>query len=304
MAGSKDTGATAAQRPRVEARVEVDAPGIEAGSDTCYGVAFSMPLAHGFCVGVHIPTLREAQVITQGPDAEPARSPLAVDWPIPGRGLTADERARAAELRGYRRPDYIAGRLALRAALAHLQVEADTIGATERGAPIVPAGWVGSISHKRPFAIALAARDEGWTLGVDIEKRAPTSTNIARRVLTESELAEISVLARSGGPAGPGGGEGPGLAYKLAVVRRFSIKEAVYKAIDPFVHRYVGFREVTVQPQARERGQSGDIVGDVTGDVTIRAHLDPPPPRPLEIRARVIEFRDYYISSARARMVS
>ena len=32
-----------------------------------------------------------------------------------------------------------------------------------------------------------------------------------------------------------------------AVVMRFSIKESMYKAVDPFVQRYVGFHEAEVE---------------------------------------------------------
>jgi enterobactin synthetase component D len=34
----------------------------------------------------------------------------------------------------------------------------------------------------------------------------------------------------------------------LEVKLRFSAKEAIYKALDPFVRRYVGFKEVAVRP--------------------------------------------------------
>ena len=34
------------------------------------------------------------------------------------------------------------------------------------------------------------------------------------------------------------------------VLLRFSAKEAIYKALDPYVKRYVGFREVAVTPLA------------------------------------------------------
>lgn len=262
---------------------------VESADETAagYGRAFAIQLPYGYCVGVHIPTLRQAQILTQGPGAEPTRNPLAVSWPIPDRGLTADERDRARALRGYRRPDYIAGRLALRGALNHLGADADacTLGVSDRGAPLVPAGFVGSISHKRPYAIALAALDDGWTRGVDLERRAPTATDIGRRILTDEERRDIADLA-----ATPTTDGAPGLDYKLAVIRRFSVKEAIYKAIDPFVQRYVGFKEVTVLLDAGPESE-----------VAARPHLSPPPPRPLEIHARIIEFREYYISSARAR---
>jgi 4'-phosphopantetheinyl transferase EntD len=53
--------------------------------------------------------------------------------------------------------------------------------------------------------------------------------------LTGRELAEIAHLS----------GEERG----REVLLRFSAKEAVYKAIDPFVRRYVGFLEVEVSPR-------------------------------------------------------
>jgi len=71
------------------------------------------------------------------------------------------------------------------------------------------------------------------------------------------------------------------------VLLRFSIKEAVYKAIDPFVQRFVGFREVAVFPEP-------------DGQVAVRAHLQPP--APLTIRARWTTHDQFYITSARARM--
>lgn len=290
MAGSKNTGT---KGEILGAGTGVPNPG-DAGREAGYGRAFAMELAHGHCVGVDIPDLRAAQIMTQGRDAPPARSPLDVEWPIPVRGLSPDERAHAKGLRGYRRPDYIAGRLALRAALAELGIAADTIGATRRGAPDVPAGAVGSISHKRPFAIALAAHANGWTLGVDLERQQPTKTDISRRVLTDAELAELAAL---------GFGDFGDRAFQLEVVRRFSIKEAIYKAIDPFVERYVGFREVTLHPPSDHASWLGASDAPGSAEVAVHTHLDPPPPRPLEVKARVVEFRDHFISSARARLL-
>lgn len=227
----------------------------------CYSVQFVRKLEYGTCVGVG---MRKAEA------AEP--------WPIPDAGLTETERSRAADLRGQRRPSYIAGRLALRQAVHKLGIRADTIGSTERGAPIVPQGVVGSISHKQALAIAIAAPDEGWTLGVDIEAHKRLTRDISRRVLTQAEIDELDRERLSG------------YQRTLAVLLRFSIKEAVYKAIDPFVTRFVGFREVSVHPRA-------------DGQVVVRAQLSPAPTTPLDIRARYITYETYFISCARARPV-
>ncbi len=119
---------------------------------------------------------------------------------------------------------------------ADLGVDAGPILSTPRGAPLLPAGARGSISHKESLAVALAARaevDEGaWRLGIDIERVAPGKLDISKRVLRPEELAFLP-------PPGD-----PRRTEELAFA--FSAKEAIYKALDPFVARYVSFQEVAV----------------------------------------------------------
>lgn len=179
---------------------------------------------------------------------------------------------------------FAAGRLALGCALTRLGVAADQLGdlaATERGAPRTPTGTTGSISHKHDIAVALAAwRAIGpdhcgdWIVGVDLEARQPTRRDISARVLGADERARLSHL--------------PEPERGLAVVLSFSIKEAIYKAIDPFVQRYVGFREVSVHAHA-------------DGRVDVHPALEPAHPHPLEIQAMWMEVHGYYLSAARAR---
>jgi 4'-phosphopantetheinyl transferase EntD len=136
-------------------------------------------------------------------------------------GLTPAEQDRAAQLGAIRRREFIAGRTAL-----HLALGSDAaILSDDRGAPVLPPGWVGSISHKRALAAALVAPAGAGRLGVDLELAAPPRVDIRGRVLTAREQAELT-----------DGGRG--------VTLRFAIKEAIYKAIDPYVRRYVGFTEV------------------------------------------------------------
>jgi 4'-phosphopantetheinyl transferase EntD len=159
-----------------------------------------LALAHGACVIVE---LADA-------DAEAALGALD---PV--------EQRRAAELGPGRRRDYIAGRTAL-----HLALGSDAaIPTDDRGAPVLPAGWVGSVSHKGGVAAALIAPASGGHIGIDLELAAPPRGDIASRVLTPRELAGLGDRGR-------------------AVTLRFSIKEAIYKALDPHVRRYVGFTEV------------------------------------------------------------
>ncbi len=137
--------------------------------------------------------------------------------------LPAAEQALAAKLPEARRRELIAGRTALHTVLA------DAILTDDRGAPIAPAGWRVSVSHKGGrddvLAAALIARDQGACVGLDLEAAVAPRLDIARRVLTAREQAALPDRGR-------------------AVTLRFAIKEAIYKAVDPFVRRYVGFTEV------------------------------------------------------------
>lgn len=188
-----------------------------------FAIAFERSWPCGLCVGVHIP------------EGNPAVPP----------GVTArlhpDEARHAATLHPGRQPSWIAGRLALRAALDALGAPRDPILADQYGAPRVPAGLVGSISHKRRLAVGLASKDHGWTVGVDVEQRHLGKQDISRHVLRDEERAEIDALDAD--------------TRALAVMLRFSLKESIYKAIHPHVRRFVGFQEVgvTLLPDGRAR---------------------------------------------------
>ena len=136
--------------------------------------------------------------------------------------LPAAEQVHAQTLGEVRRREHVAGRTALHLALEDF---ATPILADDRGAPILPAGWVGSISHKGPLAAAIIAPvGAGW-VGVDLELAAAPRQDIGRRILTPREQATLPDRGR-------------------AVTLRFAIKEAIYKAVDPMLRRYVGFTEV------------------------------------------------------------
>ncbi|MGE0549661.1 MAG: 4'-phosphopantetheinyl transferase [Kofleriaceae bacterium] len=144
--------------------------------------------------------------------------------------LPEREQAIAATVSEVRRRELIAGRTVLHDALRQLDPSlADfAIIADDRGAPVLPPGWVGSVSHKSTRAAALVCRDSGPRIGVDLELAAPPRQDIATRILTPREL---EALADRG----------------AGTTLRFSIKEAIYKAVDPFVRRYVAFTEVELE---------------------------------------------------------
>ncbi|HEX5059238.1 MAG TPA: 4'-phosphopantetheinyl transferase superfamily protein, partial [Kofleriaceae bacterium] len=137
--------------------------------------------------------------------------------------LVGAEVAIAAALGPVRKREFVAGRTALRSLLG----EPVAIVPDERGAPMLPAGWVGSISHKHDRAAALVAPAGDGFVGVDIEIAGPPRMPIEKRILTAREQHRI----RDG----------------RDVTLHFAIKEAIYKAIDPMVRRYVGFTEVELE---------------------------------------------------------
>jgi enterobactin synthetase component D len=192
-------------------------------------VAVDLSLAHGRCVGVRLPERdEELQELEQA--------------------LHPAERALTAGLGASRRRTWIGGRVAMRQALLRAGIEAPPVLANSRGAPQLPAGVSGSISHKAKWAIALVAREPVARLGVDVEDDVVRAHDISRRVLRDEELIEVAGLAPE--------------ARAREVLLRFSGKEALYKALDPFVLRYVGFREVSLSP---ETGGGARVALHLTG---------------------------------------
>lgn len=124
-------------------------------------------------------------------------------------------------------PTFAAGRRALCEALG----ERCEIGRDDRGAPIVPRGH-GSIAHKAGSDRTVAAAIWSPSLvGIDLERALPPRQPIERRILTPREHAVIG-------------------ADRRRVALAFAIKEAIYKAVDPVVRRYVGFTEVELDIEA------------------------------------------------------
>ncbi len=204
----------------------------------------------------------------------------ALDEPPPGgvvSSLHAHERNCAEAMPARRARTWVGGRVALRRALTACGVPSEGVGpvlADERGAPRLPAGLRGSIAHKDAVAAALAARDGGFALGVDVEIAGALAAGLERRILTADEIASLDLQGLDEA------------ARAIERARRFAVKEAVYKAIDPFLGRWVGFLEVSL------RGEAGgyEVQGpDRAGE-----------PR-LAIEALALDLGDVVVAVARAR---
>ncbi|HEY1695703.1 MAG TPA: 4'-phosphopantetheinyl transferase superfamily protein [Polyangiaceae bacterium] len=186
---------------------------------------FVWELDHGCCAGVALPD--------GGTAAGDAGEAVGA--------LLAEERAAAASMAPARRRTWVGGRAAMRATANALGVTLPPIGSDDRGAPVLPHGFIGSISHKDELAVALLAREarDGVRVGVDVERDAPRRIDVSRKVLRDEELTAVAAMT--------------GEARAREVLLRFSLKEAVYKALDPFVRRYVGFHEVAATPETDGR---------------------------------------------------
>jgi 4'-phosphopantetheinyl transferase EntD len=173
-------------------------------------VLFRRDLAGGRCVAVRIPAEVDAALLAS---------------------LPVHERALAERVPPGRRPSWVAGRVALRKAAGEVGHPLEAILATTRGAPALPDAVAGSISHKRDIALGLAVPRAvpGLQVGVDLERDAPPRIDISHRVLTDAEAARMAAL------------DEPLRGH--TVMLHLSAKESVYKAVDPVVGRYVGFKE-------------------------------------------------------------
>lgn len=179
-----------------------------------YQIILQEAFPFGVLIGVQVPSTKE---------------------PVPDniiRKLRTNERRYAEGLSGFRQMNWVAGRLAMHKALGTLGVVQGDILTGPYGEPLLPKQATGSISHKDGLVVALAARSKHGLIGVDLEDGRGPSRNVAEKVLTEAELATVRAL--------------PEERQWAATLMRFSIKEAVYKALFPHVRRYVGFREAHV----------------------------------------------------------
>lgn len=182
-----------------------------------FHLAFHHATVHGIVAAVYIP---------DAPDPVPEEILLT---------LPTEESDFARTLKGYRQVQFVGGRIAVRHAASQLRVDVPPLLPDARGAPCAPPELSISISHKSELALAMVSLTGPFKLGVDLETYGPARMNIAPKVLTKKELDDNQAIENLD-------------ARWIDILLRFSIKESIYKAIDPFVHRYVGFEEAIVSP--------------------------------------------------------
>ena len=103
----------------------------------------------------------------------------------------------------------------------------------ERGMPLWPEGFVGSITHTSGFRAAVAARAEDiWSLGLDAEPSEPLPRGVLKAIARKEELQRVEELKRRG------------IEYSDRLL--FCAKEATYKAWFPLTFRFLDFDEADI----------------------------------------------------------
>ena len=220
-----------------------------------YQIIYKDALPHGIVAGVSLPTDGSA----------PDETIL--------KGLHPDELQVASKHRAFRLASYVGGRLAAHGAIQSLGGPFTGIGVGPRGAPLPPPGVALSITHKKHLAVAIAARSELGDLGVDLERLDPERPAIAAKVLRPEEVERIARL--------------PEDRRWTATIVRFSLKEAIYKALAPKLQRYIDFNEAS-------------IVLHTDGHAKVDLHLSAGP-IPSQIHARFAWLDRAVLSTVRVR---
>lgn len=157
----------------------------------------------------------------------------------------SEELARAVPKR---RAEFAAGRHA--ASLALLRFGSDEpVPREPSGAPRWPTGFVGSISHGAGLAVAVAgSRLDYRGLGIDVEEwlSEVQAAEISDRILHREELELLSQAS-----------------LKLPTARRvslgFSVKESLYKCLNPIAGEFIEFEDAQVVRIAPRTPTSGRI---------------------------------------------
>lgn len=174
--------------------------------------------------------------------------------------LTAAERTFAALLPPRRRCEWTAGRICLISALESLALisprdERISILTKPNGAPLLPLGATGSLSHKKNIFVAIVDTDRGQSVGVDLELVSGREEHLEKRILTAREQELLTGVLS------------PSRSHAVAV--HFSAKESVYKALNEPVQASVDFRDIEISKW--DPNKSGEIQEI---DIKVRNYLE------------------------------
>jgi len=172
---------------------------------------------------------------------EPGVCGFATAIPAAAAELLAAEREAARPFNEPRMAEFAAGRHCAHRALTQLGVRDVAVPARPDRSPLWPPDIIGSISHSRTCAVAIAARatDHLLSLGVDVEETEAIEDELAELIGSPPEYALM---------LGPGQVQ-PELACRLL----FSLKEAAFKCLYQWSGEFLDFADLRLLAMGSER---------------------------------------------------
>ena len=181
-------------------------------TDSYWEHVFSIQLPEGHCVAMrlNLPLNDDDTLPTSKPEIFNDDFWMNLFGPSSSLPLHPDEMKYGISIPNLReaaRTSFFIGRLSLHAALNEVVQNQNqnqkgldvAILKDEHGRPIMPDGYLGSISHKRNTGVALVDVDvdnggKRRGIGIDIEQSFSRRLNVAKRVLTNRELDELGKI--------------------------------------------------------------------------------------------------------------
>jgi 4'-phosphopantetheinyl transferase EntD len=177
---------------------------------------------------------------------------------LSGVALFPAEEAALAGSVERRRREFTTVRHCAREAMSRLGVPAAPVLRGERGAPVWPAGVVGSLTHCEGYrAAAVGLRDDVSGIGIDAEPHVPLPRGLLPAVARVEEMAALRALAEVD----------PSICWDRLL---FCCKEAVYKSWFPLTRVWLEFHDARVRiapvtgtfsARVRTDGRAGDLQG-------------------------------------------
>lgn len=158
------------------------------------------------------------------------------------QGLCPDEKQYAAGLSSDRLREWVAGRHCLATALSSFASARVSLLPSPSGAPTVPAGLAGSISHKGPLTVALAS-NKCRGVGIDLEYVEAADEKLATKVLTLTERGRLTNLDAA--------------RAALFVTGHFALKEAIYKSANTTEQSEMEFHQIELDVVPEDLTEEG-----------------------------------------------
>jgi 4'-phosphopantetheinyl transferase EntD len=148
-----------------------------------------------------------------------------------GFELHPDERALTGKMAAKRLADFRASRYVASNALSQLGHSDFAILINQQRGPIWPPGIIGSLSHCSEIAVAVAIDDRSIaSIGIDVEAYYEMEENLRKLICSEQEMKHLRSIGQ------------PELMSKIV----FSIKEAIYKCLNPLIQQWIDFKDVSI----------------------------------------------------------